>query len=106
MIFEVEMHAFAKGKIRLVDVPDAAIQQWRSLPTETRTQKYLGFIFEYGQEDFQPRGLPSVSVGDVIRLDGFRWAVMPSLFKLLTADFMPPHDGGVWAYKLSLVDEA
>lgn len=91
MIIEVEMHAFAEGAIRQVDVPI----EGSGVDTET----LLGLAFRYGQNDFQPSAsLPSVSVGDIIRLRDERWAVLPIGFKRVAQDFMPPHDGGIWAY--------
>jgi hypothetical protein len=36
----------------------------------------LDLVFRYGQNDFQPvKGLPSVSVGDVVRLGNASWRV-------------------------------
>lgn len=91
---EVEMHAFAGGKIRTV-----------TLPKEVTPG--LGAAFEFGQNDFATaedlaQGLPSVSVGDIIRMDGKRFVVMPIGFKEVPADFAPPTDernrGGWYAY--------
>lgn len=64
MKIEVEMRAFFNGKIRVVDVPD---DEWASLPDSSAN---LEKVFCYGQNDFQPKPAPSVSVGDVVRLDG------------------------------------
>lgn len=89
MKFEVEMHAFGKGQIRTV-----------TLPLDVRA--CLGAIFEFGQNDFQPQQMPSVSVGDIIRFNNERWVVMPVGFKKVSADFQPPADdrGGFYAYDL------
>lgn len=112
MIFEVEMHAFGKGAIRDVNVPEQEIQKHLPLSRvddgqlTDRKQAILDLIFHYGQNDFQSKPLPSVSVGDIIRF-GFsktlfqeRWAVMAIGFKLVPADFVPPQNGGIWAYSL------
>ena len=76
---EVEMQAFGDTKIRTVVIPAAeGVGQatespfWRDL---TRDQK-LDHIFYYGQNDFQPvANHRSVSVGDIIRLEGKRYRV-------------------------------
>lgn len=60
MIYEVELRAYGGGAIREVSVPES--EMWHS------DEQLLDLIFKYGQNDFQPRQLPSVSVGDVIRL--------------------------------------
>ncbi len=71
MTIEVELNTFGGGRtIRKVEVPD---DEWRAAGTEAR----LELAFQYGQNDFQPQPLPSVSVGDVVRLEGERWAVAP-----------------------------
>lgn len=91
MIIQVEMHAFMDGAIRDVDVPI----EGSGVPLDTM----LELAFKYGQNDFQPRsGLPSVSVGDIIRYDGKRYAVTPHGFATVAQDFVPPRDGGLWAY--------
>jgi RNA polymerase subunit RPABC4/transcription elongation factor Spt4 len=83
--------------------------------------------FHWGQNDFQPQHMPSVSVGDVIRVpidrqgctvcergipsgydvcpscggEGFRrFAVTNGGFREIAKDFDVPHDGGMWAYAL------
>lgn len=97
MIIEVEMHAFANGAIRRVEIPS---EDKRLDPTNF--DALCGLAFEYGQNDFQRQNMPSVSVGDIIRVprgDTFRRvAVMPIGFKDVADDFIPPHDGGMWAY--------
>jgi len=73
------MQAFGDTKIRTVVIPAAeGVGQatespfWRDL---TRDQK-LDHIFYYGQNDFQPvANHRSVSVGDIIRLEGKRYRV-------------------------------
>ena len=71
---EVEMQAFGGGEIRTVVIPVAeGVGQtttspfWRDLATDQK----LDHIFYYGQNDFQPvANHRSVSVGDIIRLEG------------------------------------
>ena len=104
VIIEVEMHAFANGAIRRVEIPnDRASVTLRGVPFES-TPKILGLTFEFGQNDFQPQDMPSVSVGDIIRVKGKRFAVLPIGFKEIAANFTPPRDGGMWAYRLSIED--
>jgi hypothetical protein len=94
MKIEVEMHAFADGAIRTVTLPGDA-------------EPTLGRVFELGQNDFctdedRAQGLPSVSVGDIIRFEGKRHVVAPVGFAEVPADFEPPHgDGGFYAYDLA-----
>jgi hypothetical protein len=76
---EVEMQAFGGGGIRTVVIPvvegvgqSTESPFWRDLTTDQK----LDHIFFYGQNDFQP--VPnhcSVSVGDIIRLEGKRYRV-------------------------------
>jgi hypothetical protein len=71
MIVEVEMWAFAQGKIRQVEVPDEEM----ALSKDVHAR--LEQVWYYGQNDIQPQQIPSVSMGDIVRLDGKRWiAVM------------------------------
>ena len=78
--FEVEMLAFGGGAIRIVDVPVTELVT----PFGEADQDYiLEQIFKYGQNDFQPRKFPSVSVGDVIRFKGKRFEVSFLGFKEL-----------------------
>lgn len=71
--FEVEMRAFQTvGEpvpIRVVDVPRAEIQG-------ATISAVLEKIFFYGQNDFQNKPFPSISVGDVVRYsNGLRYQV-------------------------------
>ncbi len=104
MIIEVEMHAFAQGAIRRVEIPVSA-DAFARLTKMLSENSLLGMTFQYGQNDFQPQQIPSVSVGDVIRLNGKRYAVLPVGFKQIADDFNVPHDGGMWAYALSTTQE-
>lgn len=78
MKIEVEMLAFGKGKIRTVTIPD-----------EVPEKEILGQVFYFGQNDFctsedREQRLPSVSVGDVIRLpSGTRYIVRGAGFGAL-----------------------
>jgi hypothetical protein len=66
--FEVEMHAFQNGIIRIVRVP---LDELDGIPAHD-----LERIFYWGQNDFQNvAGRCSVSVGDVVRINGDRWRV-------------------------------
>lgn len=100
MIIEVEMHAFCQGAIRRVDIPSEDTRL-----DVTRPLLVAGLAFEYGQNDFQPQDMPSVSVGDIIRVPAGeevrRFAVLPLGFKEVAEGFTPPHNGGMWAYQLS-----
>lgn len=74
--FNVHMLAFEKGKIREVNVP-----------CEELTGKLgqdLDLIFRYGQNDFQPQPICSVSVGDVAEFDGEPYMVMSSGWKKMS----------------------
>ena len=76
---EVEMQGLGGERIRTVVIPVAeGVGQttespfWRDLTTDQK----LDHIFYYGQNDFQPvANHCSVSVGDIIRLEGKRYRV-------------------------------
>jgi hypothetical protein len=72
MIVEVEMVAFEPvGKdfgVREVEIPDEEA-------CRASQDKLFELVFHYGQNDVQPKRTPSVSVGDVIRLDKRRFLV-------------------------------
>lgn len=62
MKFKVHMLAFGKpGETREVFLIDSWV-------AKRELMGLLDLIFQYGQNDFQPRPHPSVSVGDVIDL--------------------------------------
>jgi hypothetical protein len=42
-----------------------------------RLRALLDLAFKYGQNDFQPRPFPSLSVGDVIEVSGLLFIVRP-----------------------------
>lgn len=75
MNFNVEMLAFANGQIRQVEVPDNELT--------SDMQSNLELIFHYGQNDFQERPFPSVSVGDVVHYYDEKYIVSGIGFKLL-----------------------
>src|SRR5262249_14980762 len=82
MIYRVYMLAFCDGDVREVDIPDAELPAAGAPGADHAT---LDLIFKYGQNDFQPRPLPSVSVGDVVELpDGRLYVVKPFGFQLMT----------------------
>ena len=81
MKIEVEMLAFEEeGKIRTVDVPD---EEWAQASSDTNK---LDLVFMYGQNDFQPQRICSVSVGDVVRLGEKRFRVAGIGWKELTEE--------------------
>lgn len=70
MKIRVEMLAFGEdGEFREVEVPYDYINRG------TDTQKMLALVYHYGQNDFQVRNHPSVSVGDVIHYAGEYWRI-------------------------------
>lgn len=52
------MLAFCQGEEREIEIPDE--------DSKGTLRHQLEMAFYYGQNDFQPRSFPSVSVGDVI----------------------------------------
>lgn len=71
MKVSVHMLAFCNGEIREVNVPDDELAS-------------LGNIFYWGQNDCQPQNLPSVSMGDVIELNGEYHRIEATCFQLLS----------------------
>ena len=86
--FEVEMHAFGEGgtELRIVDVPAAEIEisLARDVTHPADAPNILHAIYRYGQNDCHPKPCRSVSVGDIIRLDGKRYRVDSVGFKEVT----------------------
>lgn len=73
MIIKVHMLAFQdRGMIREVDIPDDEIDSLQD--DGSNHMEILELVFKYGQNDFQPRPCPSVSVGDVAQIDGKYYA--------------------------------
>jgi hypothetical protein len=71
MIVKVRMLAFGNGEIREVEIPD-----------DTTPENILNQVFHFGQNDFQPKNCPSVSVGDVIEYDGLQMVVSVGFMKI------------------------
>jgi hypothetical protein len=69
MIFKVELHAYAGRKIRDVEIPDD------ELVFDGTVQSILRQVFMWGQNEMQPRKIPSVSAGDIIAYQGRRYLV-------------------------------
>ena len=66
------------NEIRTVFVPEDEYSRAQS------TDEILNLVFQYGQNDVQPQKHPSVSVGDVIELEGTYWLVKGVGFKKMT----------------------
>ena len=60
---------FPMTQVRVVDVPDTELND--------KVENDLQRIFYYGQNDFQPANVPSVSVGDVVIYHGEFYRVQP-----------------------------
>ena len=72
MIIPVHMLAFENDKdlIREVEIPDEELISSKiSSGEQDRILHILELVFRYGQNDFQPKPMRSVSVGDVIELE-------------------------------------
>ena len=99
--FNVRMMAFGRtdDEVRVVDVPNDRLAE------ATDDEGKLGLVFELGQNDFQPKQHPSVSVGDVIELNGKLWLVKPVGFVTMDEDefdkyrAIPRRDRSLHAYK-------
>ncbi len=78
-IVQVEMLGFGKkGEFRPVKIPE-------DQPNQDTTAGLLDAVFYWGQNDFQTCGsCYSVSVGDVVWLDGEKWLVKGFGFKKLS----------------------
>ena len=75
MIFKVEQH-WEAGMERFVDVPDDEVTSCH--------EELLELVFHFGQNDFQPvSNRPSVSVGDIVHINEFRYRCEPVGWKLL-----------------------
>jgi len=72
---------------RPVDLPeDVTVGMTPSRLYEEQKQTLLDSVFYYGQNDFQPKPIRSVSVGDVIKLpDGSLHRVLGAGFEALPA---------------------
>ena len=88
MKYDVHMLAFEpKGTIRTVNVPEdiSGLSQ----------DDILELIFYWGQNDFQSQQCHSVSVGDVIELDGKFFLVSGVGFQELSATEFEKYDGNL-----------
>ena len=102
---KVPVHMVAyhgKNVIREVDIPDLELTNDAIL--STKESLTLEGVFHYGQNDFQP--VPnrcSVSVGDVIELNGEYFAILAVGFRKITSkdfDKLPDTPLGADAYKI------
>jgi hypothetical protein len=67
--FQVLMTAFGSEKKAISEIP----VRYVDVPTEEITSESdntLNLIYEYGQNDFQQKPIRSVSMGDIVKLDG------------------------------------
>jgi hypothetical protein len=93
-----------------VTIPDDKIAEASAADDRPLYLYQLAMTFHYGQNDFASRDdlaqrLPSVSVGDIVRLpDGRRFVVMPTGFREVPGDFTPPTTdlGGMYAYRMQM----
>lgn len=89
MIIPVHMFAFAdegdRSKVRTVEIPISPGNQY---PIASKAELYsiLEMVFKYGQNDFQPKLSPSVSVGDVAEVYGEYYMVMGQGWKRMTKE--------------------
>ena len=67
MTFSVIVHAFGTPQLRRVTIPGK--------PGQYNINEILDLIFRYGQNEFQERDCPSVSVGDFILLTNDEYRV-------------------------------
>ena len=99
MIIPVHMLAFSeeRGKVRNVEIPDEEGKY-------VRIGELLELVFKYGQNDFQPQRMPSVSVGDVAEIDGEYYMVMGAGWKQLTKQefdlLQPPTSSYAYGFEL------
>lgn len=79
MIVKVQMRAFCKdGTYREVEIPEDGKQVTLS--------QLLDLVYKYGQNDFQPKQCPSVSVGDVIEIGDGLFVVCAAGFHRFTPE--------------------
>lgn len=74
--FRVRMMSYEKPQVRLVSVPDDELTGESAHDLER--------IFYYGQNDFQPQKVYSVSVGDVVEYMGELHVVCAMGFRRIT----------------------
>lgn len=74
--FRVQMLAFADpGTVREVEVPVEKVSE--------KIHSLLDAIYYYGQNDFQPKNCPSLSVADVIEVDDDKYLICSFGFRKL-----------------------
>ena len=66
---------YGGGTVRAVQI---GAEEWGTAKT---IKEQLDLVYYYGQNDVQPRPIPSVSVGDSILLGGKEYGVLPNGFK-------------------------
>jgi hypothetical protein len=76
----VHLIVWGNGAVRQVDIPDEELAVLNT-PGEA-----LEKIFYYGQNDFQPQNLPSVSTGDVAEWDGKLFKCLPVGWKEISRE--------------------
>lgn len=83
LTFDVELLAFDDlERTRKVDVP---LEELKGCEDDLQI---LNVIYRLGQNDFQPRPMPSVSAGDVINLRGSLYLVASIGFEKIDEDFL------------------
>lgn len=80
--FFVYLLAFRNGETRMVDLLGDAYK----VGYQKSVEAVLDLIFKFGQNDFQPQMLPSVSVGDVIDYFGSFYIVENFGFRKMTTN--------------------
>lgn len=85
--YQVRMTAaYDPPRTREVTVPDDELHSDDTIEHEYDTILHnLGLVFKYGQNDFQPQPICSVSVADVIEHKDELYLVLPMGFKQITA---------------------
>ena len=99
LLMQITVYMLAFGDIvpppeRIVDIPDVQARDLASSSYEADKQVLLELVFMNGQNDFQPKPIRSVSVGDVVRLPdeslhrvlGTGWEALPSETDITTLE--------------------
>lgn len=100
MKVKTHLLAFEEDMIRMVEIPDEVGVRGAS------EDDILNETFAYGQNDFQPQQMPSLSVGDVIELNGEYHLIMSVGFKKIAqSEFesykaIPMRDRSMSVYKM------
>jgi hypothetical protein len=90
MLVKVQMLAFEKdGVVRLVNVPDEEVSiHLRGVDPYWFHNHVLERVFFYGQNDFQPQNICSVSVGDVAEGEGKYYLCATQGWKEITPEWL------------------